>query len=202
MNKKTQYWLDQIFLLLVLIDPLGGIRILAGKQMELGLIQVFVVQLLFLAYLYNHVHSLSNMFGGVVTKTGLKEKKTLMSQGPMVFCMSICMMIFGKMMPSILYVYKEHNFFDMLLWTIILGYLVWRFMDTEFCKNITGSEGTPVFFKRIPWLMILTAAFSMFTTPFPWNSMMPMIRIWGASMADMVILTVICKISQKRAPSA
>lgn len=198
MNEKTQYWLDQFFLFLVLLDPLGGIRIFAGKQMELGLIMVFVVQLLFIAYLYNHVHTLTNLFSQGAQRQTKKVKKSLMSQGPMIFCMLICMIIFGKLMPSILYIYKSHNYFDIIIWCIVIGYMVWRFMDTEFCRNITGAGEAPALYKRLPWILILTSVFTLCTGTFPMADTLPLIKIWAAAFADLILLTILCKVSQKR----
>lgn len=197
MNEKMRYWLDQLVLVLVLIDPLGGIGILLGRQVELGLWMVFVVQLLFLAYTYNHAKTMGSMMSSVLLQRDLNKKTSLLENGPMIFCMTFGLAVFGKMMPLMLYTYKEFSLFDMVVWAVVMGYLVWRFFQTEFCRDISGTKEMPPVYLRLPYLTAVMAAANFLRVPFPWSSSTQALMIWGMALADMMIFSLLPRLRRR-----
>lgn len=198
MNEKMRYWLDQLVLILVLIDPLGGIGIIFGRQVELGLWLVFVVQLLFLAYTYNHAKTMGSMMSGVLLQRELNKKTSLLSNGPLIFCMTFGLAVFGKLMPLMLYTYKEFSLFDMVVWTAVMGYLVWRFFQTEFCRDVSGTKELPPIFLRLPYFTVITAVVSFIRVPFPWNSSTQALLIWAMALADMMVFSLLPRLNKRR----
>lgn len=198
MNNKIRYRIDQVILILILADPLGGIGILFGKGIELGLWMVFIVQLLFLAYFFNHTKTMGSMLPSTALLSEMNKKKSLLSNGPMVLAMTFGLAVFGKMIPMMLYSEKTYGMFDMLVWTVLMGYLVWRFFETEFYQDISGAKETPPLFCRLPYLTAVIAVLNFVTVPFPWSSSTPALEIWGMALADLVMLSLFHRGIRKR----